>query len=380
MNGLQINHVSGKDFLEAIKGSTDKDYSDLVNLSYHSAYPYVSVCYSHDCNLSHFTDPNWDEITHMARGIIVNASTGEIVSKAFNKFFNYDPQFHKLDITKDSYILEKLDGSMGITYRSVDGNDIFMATKNSFISEMAVFGNDWLKRIGAKDFFDPKITYLFEIIYPENRIVIDYGDRKECVLIGMVETATGNELSYKEVLSFAKKHNISIPKKFEFKNFSEIMKMCDKLPWNEEGFVVNVPTKEGLCKFKLKGEEYKIVHHTAFNTGTRAIWKMVRDGIDIETAIEFLPDDLKKEKIQVYDEILSDRKAIVDEAYDYFKQIYCPNINRAKFAELAKYDEFKKYRRLLFLMLDDKWTQVDNVALRMIEDKYKQKGDVDGDE
>lgn len=380
MNGLQINYMSGQDFLDAINGFTDKNYHGLINRSYHGFYPYISVCYSHDCNLSHFTDSNWDEVTYMSRGIIINYETGEIVSKAFNKFFNYDPQFHKLDITKDSFILEKLDGSLGITYWSPDKKELYMATKNSFGSEMALFGNRWLYEIGAKDFFNPNITYLFEVIYPENRIVIDYGCRKECVLLAMIETSTGKELPYEDTLEFATKYNISVPKKYDFQNFREVMDMCDKLPWNEEGFVVNVPTAEGLCKFKLKGEQYKIVHHTAFNTGTRALWKMVRDDIDIESAINFLPDDLKKEKLAVYNKILSDRDVIVEGAKKAFLDLDHLKESRKNFAIAANYGEFKKYRQLLFLMLDQKWDKVNLVATKMIEDKYKQKGDADGDE
>lgn len=377
MNGLQTNYVSGRKILDAINGTNGKDYSNLVNLSYHNFYPYVSICYNHDCNLSHFTNSNWDEVTFMSRGIIINNDTGEIVSKAFNKFFNYDPQFHKLDITKDSYILEKLDGSLGITYWSPDKKEIYIATKNSFGSDMALFGNYWLYEINAKKFFNPDITYLFEIIYPENRIVIDYGSRKECVLLAMIETSTGQELPYEDTIEFANNHNISVPKKYEFKNFKEVMNMCDNLPWNEEGFVVNVPTSAGICKFKLKGEQYKTVHHTAFSTGSRALWKMVRDEINIEEAISFLPKELKDEKMKIYNDILCDRNKIIYEAKSLFNNIYESNMSRKDFALKAK---SSKFSQLMFLLFDNKLEHLNLAAVKMIEDKYKQKGEIDGDE
>ncbi len=34
-------------------------------------------------------------------------------------------------------------------------------------------------------------TYLFEIIYPENRIVIDYGDSDDLILLSIINNETG---------------------------------------------------------------------------------------------------------------------------------------------------------------------------------------------
>ena len=46
--------------------------------------------------------------------------------------------------------------------------------------------------MGAEPFCPkPGKTYLFEIIYPENRIVVDYGDYKGLVLIDVIDNETG---------------------------------------------------------------------------------------------------------------------------------------------------------------------------------------------
>jgi len=42
-------------------------------------------------------------------------------------------------------------------------------------------------------------TVLFEIIYPENRIVVDYGEMEDLVLLGAVHTATGGSLAPRQV-------------------------------------------------------------------------------------------------------------------------------------------------------------------------------------
>jgi RNA ligase len=65
-----------------------------------------------------------------------------------------------------------MDGSLGILYK-VDGKP-YLATRGSFVSDQAVAGTAMLhERYGDYEFEDG-FTYLFEIIYPENRIVIDY--------------------------------------------------------------------------------------------------------------------------------------------------------------------------------------------------------------
>src|SRR5688572_4275446 len=61
---------------------------------------------------------NWFELN--SRGLILNATTGEVVALPFPKFFNWG----ELDRTTDAtiqYITEKIDGSLGILYRVVDG-------------------------------------------------------------------------------------------------------------------------------------------------------------------------------------------------------------------------------------------------------------------
>ncbi|WP_206305564.1 phosphatase domain-containing protein [Actinacidiphila soli] len=42
---------------------------------------------------------------------------------------------------------------------------------------------------------DPELTYLAEAIYPENRIVVDHGQRKELVLLAAYRPADGTEES-----------------------------------------------------------------------------------------------------------------------------------------------------------------------------------------
>lgn len=371
----QKNLFTGEELLERILNNSPQDYSSLINKSYHKDFPLVSLCYSSLCNLGRPLDPCWDDVTLSCRGIIINTETKEIASKPWNKFFNYDPEIHKHNITSGSYILEKLDGSLGISYREPGTGRLRIATKNSFDNEMTVQANKWLDKItsfGGKDYFREDVTYLFEIIYPENySTVINYGNRRECVLLGMILTETGEELDFGTVELFAKYQKISIPKRYSFKNFGDILEHCKSLPWNDEGYVVTLPDK-GFCKYKLKGSEFVKIHRLVFGLGPRRIWKSVRDGVDVPEMLKDVPSEVKIEKLKIYNKIISERDEIISEAMDQFAKIFKKGMSRKNFA-LEVQQLPKKLSGLLFSLLDNSQDKLKLAAIKLIEDNYKQK-------
>ncbi len=63
-------------------------------------------------------------------------------------------------------------------------------------AEQALRANAMLqtKYASALARLSPDKTYLFEIIYPENRIVVNYGDVEELVLLAIIDNATALDL------------------------------------------------------------------------------------------------------------------------------------------------------------------------------------------
>lgn len=86
----------------------------------------------------------WNWFEQQSRGLILNATTGEIVARPFPKFFNLGECTPALGATID-YITEKWDGSLGILYRHNDEYKI--ATRGSFTGEQAQWATDFLKTI-----------------------------------------------------------------------------------------------------------------------------------------------------------------------------------------------------------------------------------------
>ena len=142
----------------------------------------------------------WTPATRTCRGLVV-ADDGRVVARPWAKFFNHgEPAGASadgmsggqtpMDLESPVEVTDKADGSLGVLYRTPAGPGI--ATRGSFAGEQAVHATElYLARY--HDRWEPVDgwTYLFEIIYPTNRIVLDYGATDDLVLLGAVRIATG---------------------------------------------------------------------------------------------------------------------------------------------------------------------------------------------
>ena len=138
-----------------------------------------------------------------------------------------------------SMFTTKMDGSLGILYWLNDRP--FIATRGSFTSEQSQHATEVLysRYQHAFDKLDRGAHDLFEIIYPQNRIVVDYGSMDDLVLLTVIDNETGNERI--EDIGFP------IVKKFDGINDLQELKALEEN--NKEGFVVRF--KDGF-RVKMK--------------------------------------------------------------------------------------------------------------------------------
>jgi len=116
-------------------------------------------------------DRLWDAITKSCRGLIMDGA-GNVIARPFSKFFNLQ-EHQPSEIPNEPFdVYEKMDGSLGIIYWI--GNTPYIATRGSFESEQSIHATNVLHTRYAHLFnkLNRKYTYLVEILYPENRIVI----------------------------------------------------------------------------------------------------------------------------------------------------------------------------------------------------------------
>ena len=138
---------------------------------------------------------HWDEVTLACRGLIVNSSTGKVIVRPFPKFFNYEEVQDQVPWRGSDYVYvqEKMDGSLGILFYYGETMEWVLATRGSFTSAQAVRGMEILRSKYTLDAFEKSVAYLVEIIYPENRIVVDYGKEKITFLGACLNRAYGYE-------------------------------------------------------------------------------------------------------------------------------------------------------------------------------------------
>jgi RNA ligase len=143
---------------------------------------------------------------------------------------------------------EKLDGSLGVGYW-IDGK-LHIATKGSFESDQAIKANEILdkKYPNISEKLNSNYTYLFEIIYPENRIVVNYGDIEDVVLIGVKDTATGEDIPN---IDYYKLYGMSVVQEYDAADWKTMREQFSGD--NREGFVVRF--SNGF-RMKMKYEDY----------------------------------------------------------------------------------------------------------------------------
>ena len=252
----------------------------LINCQVHDSLPLLIWNYTPQCQFSQ----KWDEVTMMCRGLITDRE-GNIIARPFKKFFNIGEQVIRMP--KDNPIVyPKWDGSLGIQY--YDGEKVCIATRGSFKSDQALWATNRMMMFKRRD-FDEGFTYLYEIIYPENRIVVDYGGRKELVLLAIINTETGEEHPYAQEY-VPEKLNISATKRVTYTDLEQLVEDAKKLGGNEEGYVLHWPYNDNL-RLKIKGEEYVRLHRLITSFSTKSIWEALKNGDDISEIMDRVPDE-----------------------------------------------------------------------------------------
>jgi hypothetical protein len=223
-------------------------------------------------------DRFWVPETLMSRGLITTLE-GKIIARPFPKFFNLDEHITLMGpVPAEPFeVYEKMDGSLGIIFHHEGRHHI--ATRGSFESEQAIKAAEIFREKYSHLQLDPEITYLVEIIYPENRIVVDYAGLNDLVLLAMVHTKTGEELPLLEV-------GLPLVKRYDgIQDLEELRKVQAD---NQEGFVIRF--QSGL-RVKLKFEEYVRLHRILTGVNARTVWEALMEGNSLNEFLEKVPDE-----------------------------------------------------------------------------------------
>ena len=302
----------------------------LLKCQRHPKLPLTIWNYSEHAQFSR----KWDAVTRMCRGLVVDDD--EIVrARSFDKFFNIQEQRHA---ATDKYeVFEKLDGSLILLFY-YDG-DWQVASRGSFTSSQAGTARDILGMHNL-DNLDASLTYCFEILYPENRIVVNYKGRRNLVFLAAFRP------DGTEVLQTEQANAAGFPTARRYDGLDQF-EQIKELDWpNSEGFVVRFSNGE---RVKVKFRTYCDLHKIVSNLSETTVWESFRTGASITTVVESVPDEWHSWLRGVWTDLAQQYATIVDSAQAKAAQL--KGYPRKEAALAIKDDPLKKF---IFALLDDK--------------------------
>jgi RNA ligase len=281
---------------------------------------------------------------------------GNVIAKSFDKFFNLEEHSTEEIPNEDFEVYEKLDGSLGILFW-YQGKWI-LASKGSFVSEQALKGKQILNSKYNVEPIPKGYTTLLEIIYPENRIVCNYGDDEVLVVLSMISNASGKELDYDSLLKINEETGLPVVKKYDgIEDYKTLKSLISK---DREGYVVRF--RNGF-RMKIKGEEYVRLHRILTGFSNVDIWEYLKDDKNLDELLDRVPDEFDSWVRNTIKYIKTEYEKLDNEYKWIFKVLMRSpqSENKKGFAEHAKN---YKHSGILFKMFEDKeyshyiWKQI----------------------
>lgn len=322
-----------------VNGETDWSKHGRVNVVVNGDL--VLFSYRTDC----LFDDNWNFFELVSRGLIINQRTGEIVARPFDKFFNWGQggRTTKAPVVR---VTDKIDGSLGISY--FDGTQYRIATRGSFSSDQAIWASEWLdNNVCGLDVYD-QWTLLFEIVYPENRIVVDYGEREELVLLAARNRFSGEYIGEDYLCAMAQFLKLSMPQRYNMAYSPEnLVTLCKILDPSKEGFVAEFADGS---RFKFKGERYLELHRIINTISFKNTLQAMENGT-IADYFAAIPDEFSLE-VQRWMGIIQQTTCEIEfEVTNAF--LSCPKQSRKEFALYVR-EHHSEIQHYLFALLDGK--------------------------
>lgn len=332
--------------IELLKEMIDKGYVIVQKHPLYNLYIY---------NYTQFAqyEKVWNEITIMCRGLILDENYN-IIARPFKKFFNIEEHSTNEIPNLPFEVFMKMDGSLGILY-FYKGNP-YIASRGSFNSEQANFATNLLCSKYSNSFKDLEEdkTYLFEIIYPENRIVVDYKGLEDIILLAIINNETGEDIDFPHLDNYL---GFKTVKKYNgVKDISKIRELGND---NEEGFVVKFSNN---FRVKIKLAEYIRLHRLMTQISNVDIWEHLRNGNMMNEVLDRVPDEFFDWVKSIENDLLRQYNDIVEECNNNFKVLPTRK-------ETAEYFKSQKYPAVLFNMLDGK--KYDEIIWKTIRPKFQ---------
>ncbi len=318
-----------------------KDWSEIEKYV-ESGYIYKRKHSVHDLWIYKYKDcctfeKYWNPFTLNARGLVLD-SNHKVISKPFIKFFNLGELGPEYKLPSGlPHVSEKVDGSCICVFLYKD--EWIFTTNGSFDSEQA----KWAKEIHNKKYgrfgLNHCYTWIFEIIHPLDRKVVNYNEREDLVLLGAINNQTGEEVPILSELDYPQ------PKSFSGMDLKQLQEYKQS---NFEGFVATYPNG---FKVKIKLAEYIRLNRIISGLSTTRIWELLKNDQEFEEYIISLPEEHYDWAIKVKEDLLKEYNEIELKCKGIYAQLQGIK-DRKSYAAAAK--GHCDIAPILFKMLDQK--------------------------
>lgn len=188
-----------------------------------------------------FYKQHWDKMNVKARGLYLNNTTGDVVARSYDKFFNFEEN----DKTSKEYLVKKLrypvtayikeNGYLGIV--SVVNGELFITTKSNPDAEYAqnfkrLFYEQVKDTEKVKDYIlKNNCSLIFEVIDTKNDPhIIRYSEDCICLLDVVENSIQFKRLPYSELLKTSQELGLNVKSLYkEFNSFDELMNFIESV-------------------------------------------------------------------------------------------------------------------------------------------------------
>jgi hypothetical protein len=290
---------------------------------------------------SQINSPMAEPIVQQCRGIILDESRDwAVVSYPFDKFFNYgEPTAASID-WHSAKVLEKLDGSLMTLYwyagqwrvASSGTPEASGQAHDSGITFAELFWQTWNAQ-GYRLPADQSCCYMFELMTPLNRIIVQHVESK-LVLIGVRNLTDFQE---RDVDPAASACGWKPVRAYPFASLIDCLEAAKKLAGlNGEGFVV---CDGGFRRIKVKSPQYVALSHMKETLSPRSMLEVIRKG-ESDEFLNYFPEirpvyELVKAKFdQLCDELMAEYNAakLIESQKDFALAVKGSRCSSALFA------------------------------------------------
>ncbi|MEW6734177.1 MAG: T4 RnlA family RNA ligase [Acidobacteriota bacterium] len=281
--------------LEAVKqfGPNTDSYKELGKIRVLRQDDLLLFNYTTEATFS----ANWSAIERICRGLIIHWPSATVAARPFDKFFNLGetPETALSALPAGPIeVTDKLDGSLGILYRQNNGN-LAIATRGAFDGVQAQWATAFLQQ-NYRDrlaTLPTDITLLFEIIYPDNRVVINYHGLTHLFVIG-ARRLDGQDFSYTELSELTSHFALPLVRQEQVDSIDNLIQAAEERT-GIEGWVVRF--QNGL-RVKVKTEEYRRLHRLITHMSPNHIRAEMLSG-SFDTFLAMLPSEYQNEVVAI---------------------------------------------------------------------------------